>query len=106
MNWTVLVIAFCLAVLAGAISATTLARMRPDWSNRRRLVVASAVLPGVTLLASGVLAAIILLSDAGEGEDMRDLAAASVVTFGGAFALLALLGGLIGAGLRQRGMKR
>ena len=106
MNWTILVIAFCLAVLAGAISMATLARMRPQWSNRRSLLTASAILPAITLLITGATVLLVLVSYSGEGGEMRDLAASSLAKLGAVFALLAFVGGVVGAALRQRGMNR
>ena len=106
MNWTFLLFSFCIAVLAGAIGATTLARMFPHWSERRRLWTAALLLPALTLFFTAVGIVVALATGPGEGENMQDLIVASIATMGALFALLALVGGLIGAALRQRGMKR
>lgn len=106
MNWTLLVFGFCLAIVAGAIAATTLARMRPQWSERRRLIVAALLLPAATLLAALAGIAAVLAGGAGGGGKMTDLAVAAIASIGALFASVALLGGVIGAALRQRGMRR
>lgn len=106
MNWSFLLFAFCIAVVTGSIAATTLASLRPEWSERRRLLASALVLPALTLLGAAVGIVALLLSGPGEGENMSDLALAALSAIGGVFALLAFVGGLIGAGLRQRGMRR
>ena len=101
MNWTIVLIGFSLAVLMGAGVVALLAQMRPEWSPRRRGLIAASVLPCVTIVASLLgLAWIWSLPDAG-GGDMRDLAASAVATVGLGFALLAFVSGLIGAALAQ-----
>jgi hypothetical protein len=106
MNWTPFLFAFCLAVITAAIAATVIARMRPHWSPRKQLLCAAFALPSATLLATllGLLA--ILLTGPGPGENMQDLAIAAVGTIGLLFTLIAMVGGLVGALLRQRGMRR
>lgn len=106
MNWPLLIFAFCVAVLTGAIAATTLARMRPQWSDRRRLLVSALLLPAFTLFATLAGLAAILATGPGRGENMQDLALAAVASVGVMFASVAFLGGVIGAGLRQRGMRK
>lgn len=101
MNWTILLIGFSLAVLMGAGLASLLAQMRPEWSARRRGLVASSVLPGVTLAATLLgLLWIWSLEDPG-GGNMRDLAASMIATVGLGFTFLGFFGGLIGALLAQ-----
>ena len=106
MNWPFLIFAFCVAVLTGAIAATTLARLRPQWSERRRLMTSALILPMFTLFATLAGIAAILATGPGEGENMQDLALAAVASIGVLFASVAFLGGVIGAGLRQRGMRK
>jgi len=101
MNWTMALIGLSLAVLMGAGLAALLAQLRPEWSARRRGLVAASVLPAVTLAATFLgLAWIWTLDDPG-GGDMRDLAAGLIATVGLGFTLLAFLGGMIGALLSQ-----
>ena len=101
MNWTMALIGLSLAVLMGAGLAALLAQLRPQWSPRRRGLVAASVLPAVTLVATFLgLAWIWTLDDPG-GGDMRDLAAGLIATVGLGFTLLAFLGGMIGALLSQ-----
>jgi hypothetical protein len=101
MNWTIALIGFSLAVLMGAGVAALLAQMRPEWSLRRRGLVAASVLPGVTLVATLLgLVWIWTLEDPG-GGNMRDLAASLIATVGLGATFLAFLGGLIGALLAQ-----
>ena len=101
MNWTILLIGFSLAVLMGAGLAALLAQMRPDWSARRRGLVAASVLPGVTLVVTLLgLLWMWSLDDPG-GGNMRHLAAGLIATVGLGFTLLGFFGGLIGALLAQ-----
>lgn len=105
MNWFLILAAFSLAVLMGASAASLLARIRPQWSDRRRLFVSAAVLPVLTAMA--FLAAMVAVASAGpsEGADVGD-ALEATATLGGLFALLAFAGALVGAWLRQRGPRR
>ena len=106
MNMSMILFGFCLAVVTGAVAATTLARMKPHWSEKRRLTVASAILPTVTLIAALLGIVLVFASGATTGEGMRDLAAVAIATTGVIFAVIAVVGGFIGAALRQRGMRR
>lgn len=106
MNISMMLFGFCLAVVTGAVAATTLARMKPEWSERRRLLVASAILPGVTLFAALVGIVLVLAPGSTSDEGMRDLAAAAIASTGALFAVIALAGAFVGAALRQRGMRR
>ena len=102
MNWSALIVAFAVAVVMGAFLANLLERRRLDWSARRRLWTAAAVLPGFILAATLVGIAIILFTGPGSGENMRDLAVAATAAVGGIFALIALVGGLVGASFARR----
>ena len=97
MNWLVLLLAFSLAVLTGAWLAGLLAGKRPQWSGRRRLFVAAAVLPALVLFASLAGIAWIIVSGPGTGENMQDLAVVATATVGGILALLTFVGSLVGA---------
>ena len=102
MNWSFALIGLALAVFMGAALVSFLATIRPQWTALRRRLTAASVLPAVTVLAT--LAAIVFVSTAehGQGQTMEDLAIVALATIGGGFALLALAGGLIGAGLAGR----
>ena len=102
MNWSFALIGLALAVFMGAALVSFLATVRPQWTAFRRRLTAASVLPAVTVLAT--LAAILFVSTAehGQGQTMEDLAIVALATIGGGFALLALAGGLIGAGLAGR----
>lgn len=102
MNWSFLLIGFALAVFMGAGLVSLLATLRPEWSAQRRTLTAASVLPTITVVAT--LFGILFVSTAehGQGERMEDLAIAALVTIGGGFTLLALVGGLIGAALAGR----
>ena len=100
MNWTIVLIGFSLAVLMGA-GVAALAQMRPEWSSRRRGLVAASALPAVTLVATLLgLIWIWSLDDPG-GGNMRDLAASLIATVGLGATILAFFGGLVGALLAQ-----
>lgn len=101
MNWTFVLIGFSLAVIIGAGLAALLGQLRPEWSVRRRGLVAASVLPGVTLTATLIALLWIWSRDDPGGANMRDLAARLVATVGLGFSLLGFLGGLIGALLAQ-----
>jgi mannitol-specific phosphotransferase system IIBC component len=102
MNWSFALIGFALAVFMGAALVSFLTTIRPQWSALRRLLTAASVLPSVTILAT--LAAILFVSTAehGQAQTMEDLAITALATIGGGFTLLALAGGLVGAGLAGR----
>ena len=102
MNWPMIMIGFALAVVMGAGLSALLANLRPQWSKRRRILIAAGFLPAVTLTATAMLVAAYLATSSGQGGDMRDLAAASLAAIGGLFALLALVGGMVGASLAQK----
>jgi hypothetical protein len=104
MDLNFLMISFALAVITGAIAITIITRLKPDWTLKKRLLVAVLILPGLSLLAAGGGALAILASDA--DRTMRDLAAASILRMGAISALVALAGGMIGVSLRLRGIRR
>ena len=102
MNWTFLLIAFSLAVFMGASLARFLARSRPEWSARRRLLTSASVLPAFTVVMTIAGLGFVLVSGPAPGENMQDLALIATAVVGAFVALLALAGGLVGAGLAQR----
>ena len=102
MNWSMLFIAFALAVIMGMAFAALLAQLRPQWSPRRRMLIAALWLPGVIFILTLIGLFVVLVSGPGTGENMKDLALAATAAIGGFFALLGFLGGLIGAALAQR----
>jgi hypothetical protein len=102
MNWTLVLIGFSLAVLMGAGLVALLAAVRPEWSPRKREMIAASALPAITALATAVVLVLILAGNYDATGQMRDLATAALLTIGGGFTLLALVGGLIGALLAGR----
>ena len=102
MNWLVLILAFAIAVLIGGFLARWLERSRSDWSARRRIWTAAAVLPAFLILATLVAVAWVLAIGPGEGENMQDLAVAVTIAIGAWFAVVTLLGGLAGAHFASR----
>ena len=105
MNWTLLLMGFGLAVLMGAGLTSLFATVRPDWSARRRQLTAASILPGITLAATLLGILFISTREHGDSQSMEDLAIAAVVTIGGGFVLLALLGSLVGALVAGRGRR-
>ena len=95
-------IGFSLAVLMGAGLVALLAAVRPEWSPRKREMIAATALPAITALATLVVLLFILAGNHDATDQMRDLATAALVTIGGGFTLLAFVGGLIGALLAGR----
>ena len=106
MNWSMLFIAFALAVIMGLAFSALLLQLRPQWSPRKRMLVAASWLPAVVLLATLVGLLVIRSSDPGLHEGMRDLAFRAMATLGALFALLAFVGGLIGAAIANRRRRR
>jgi MFS family permease len=74
MNLTFLLIGFALAVFMGSALVSLLLTIRPEWTARRRRLIAASVLPAITAIA----------------------------TIGGGFTLVAWIGGLVGATLTSR----
>ena len=105
MNMTLLLVGFSLAVLMGAGLASLFATLKPEWSDRRRLLMAATVLPAITAVATLLGILLISATDHGQRESMEDLAVAAVARIGGGFVAIALVGGLLGAALsgRRRG---
>jgi hypothetical protein len=106
MNWSFLLIGFAIAVFAGSALVSLLVTVRPEWSERRRRLIAASFLPAVTLAAT--ILAIVLVAASGHGQsgNMRDLAIRALAVLGGGFALLAWIGGLVGATLTSRRRRR
>ena len=102
MDWTFWLIGFALAVFMGAALVTLLGVVRPQWTARRSRLMAGAALPAVTLIATAIGILVVSNADHGQGERMEDLAVAALMTIGGGFALLAWVGGLLGATLASR----
>jgi hypothetical protein len=102
MNWTFVLIGFALAVFMGSALVSLLATIRPQWSRRRKRMVAASILPAITILAALTGILVISTFDHGESEHIEDLAIAAVATIGGGFSLLAWVGGLLGATLTSR----
>jgi hypothetical protein len=97
MNWMSLIAGFAIGVLIGGALAKWLERSRPSWSPRRRRVAAVMTLP-LFLVALTVASEIYyLLRGPGTGENMQDLAMAATALVGVVFAVLALIGGLVGS---------
>jgi len=104
MTWTFALIGFALAVLMGSGLVSLFATIRPEWSARRRRLMAASVLPAVTVVAT--LLGILLIATAYHGQNqMEDLAIAALATAGGGSALLAWIGGMVGATLASRRVK-
>ena len=50
MNWSMLFIAFALAVIMGMAFSALLLQLRPQWSPRRRILIAASWLPIVVIM--------------------------------------------------------
>ena len=105
MNWTFVLIGFALAVFMGSALVSLLATIRPEWSPRRKRLIAALVLPAVTVVATLLGIIVIATAKHGESQEMENLAIAALATYGAAFALLAWVGGLLGATLNSRRVK-
>lgn len=106
MNWSFALIGFGLAVFMGAALVALLTTVRPEWSRLRQQLIAASILPFVTIVATGAGILFVSTAEHGQGETMEDLAISALVAIGGGFALLALAGGLVGAGLAGRSRRR
>jgi hypothetical protein len=102
MNWSMLFIAFALAVIMGLASSALLIQMRPQWSSRKRTLVAASWLPAVIILLTFVGLAVVHMSGPGVHEGMRDLALKATAMLGVVFAVIGFAGGLAGAALANR----
>jgi len=105
-NWTFVFLGFATAVFMGSTLVSLFKTIRPNWSARRRRLIAAAVLPAITLIATATGMLVIATADHGGGKQMTDLALPALATFGGGFALLAWVGGLIGSTLASRRVER
>ena len=102
MNWSMLFIAFALAVIMGLASSALLLQLRPQWSPRKRMLVAASWLPAVVILLTLVGLAVVHMSGPGVHEGMRDLAFRATAILGAVFAVLGFTGGFVGAALAKR----
>jgi anti-anti-sigma regulatory factor len=102
MNLTFVLIGFALAVFMGSALVSLLLTIRPEWTARRRRLIAASVLPAITAVATLLGMLFIATADHGENEQMKDLAMAALATIGGGFTLVAWIGGLVGATLTSR----
>lgn len=95
-------IGFALAVLMGAGLVALLAAIRPEWSKRKRQLVAASFLPVMTAVATLVVLIFIIAGNHDATGQTRDLATIALLTLGGGFIALAFVGGMIGAVLGSR----
>ena len=96
MNWLVFIVTFAIAVMIGSFLAGRLERSRPEWGPRRRKWTAALALPAFTvLLAIGAVSVTMVTIPA---ADYRDLYSAVYAIMGAIFFVIALIGGLVGAG--------
>lgn len=102
MNWLAYILAFVIALVVGSFLGRLLARSRPHWGSTRRLWAAALVLPMFIVLLTAVGLAWVVLAGPGEGENMLDLALVVTAMAGAFFAVIALIGGLVGASLAER----
>jgi anti-anti-sigma regulatory factor len=102
MNLTFVLIGFALAVFMGSALVSLLVTIRPEWTARRRRLIAASVLPAITAIATLLGILFIATARHGESEHMEDLAIAALATIGGGFTLVAWIGGLVGATLTSR----
>ena len=106
MNWSFLLIGFAIAVFAGSALVSLLVTVRPEWSERRRRLIAASFLPAVTLAATILAILLVAASGRRQSGNMHDLAIRALAVLGGGFALLAWIGGLVGATLTSRRRRR
>ena len=100
MMWTMLLIAFALTVLAGAGLAALLVRLRPQWTPKRRMLVAASGLPAATLAAA--LIGVVIVGLTPDEGGFKAYALLWIMLIGGGLAQFAFLGGLLGAMLSMR----
>lgn len=106
MNWTFVLIGFAMAVFMGSALVSLLKTVRPEWTARRRRLTAAVVLPAITLVATAIGLLIVATADHNYGEQATEQAIVALSIFGGGFALLAWVGGLVGATLASRRVER
>src|ERR1043165_4652041 len=105
MNWSFWLIGFALSVFMGSALVSLLVTIRPEWSARRRRLTAASVLPAITLVATLLIILYVAIANHDPRGEMEDLAIRALIVIGAGFALLAWVGGLVGATLtgRRRG---
>lgn len=101
MNWTMVMIGFALAVLMGAGLRALLTTIRPEWPMKKRVLIAAAVLPAITLAAMLLVLLLLFVTRPAGDSGMHDLAIRVVLTIGGLFTATAFVGSLAGAWLSQ-----
>ena len=106
MNWSFILISFAIAVFAGSVLVSLLIAVRPEWSERRQRLTAASFLPAVTIVVTVLGLLYVAGTDRGPNANMHDLAMRALATLGGGFALLAWIGGLVGATLTSRRRRR
>ena len=106
MNWSMLFIAFALAVIMGMAFSALLLQLRPQWSLAPAHSIAASWLPIVVIMLTLVGLAVILLSGPGVHEGMRDLAVTATIAMGATFSVLGFAGGFVGAALAHRRRRR
>ena len=106
MNWLVLIIAFALGALVAAAAVRRFRQTAAGWSAVRRVVSAAALVPAalLALVSVGTIWARATLPDGGEGG--RQITTFVIMIVGAVLCVPALLGGLVGAVLVERGGRR
>ena len=91
-----------MTMIMGLAFSALLIQMRPQWSPRKRMLVAASWLPAVVILLTLVGMVVVHLSGPGVHEGMRDLAFKATATLGAVFAVIGFAGSLVGAALANR----
>jgi hypothetical protein len=102
MDWTFALIGFALAVFMGSALVSLLTTVRPEWSRRRRRLIAASTLPAITAVATLLGLLFLGTSSHGASRHTEELAMKGIVMIGGGFTLIAWVGGLVGATLASR----
>lgn len=102
MNWIAIIVVVLIGFVIGGAATALLSGRKPEWTARKRLVVASLIAPMLVLLGTALGVAMVLAQG---GNDMRDLAVAAMIGIGVQGALIAFLAGLLASFLADRALR-
>ena len=101
MNWFVALISGVVGALIAGAMTRLLQKRASGWSGLRRVLTASAMLPGIILTFTVIGVASAQLTGPEHGESNRHVVSFVYKIIGAIFAGLTVVGGLVGAALAE-----
>jgi membrane associated rhomboid family serine protease len=101
MNWIAILLVAAMGFLIAGSATVLLSIRSPNWSSRKRVLMAAMVAP--VLILVGVLVGITMVS--ADANDMSDLARAALISIGVRGAVIAFAIGLAASWLTERALK-